>query len=89
MVLAVTGCGMLMAGRDGYGKGQQGMVPLSEKWIGICLWERELGKGIGQDGSGKVFWFFPPAIGSIMADVCMELSLMAFVFPRLTCVICF
>ena len=55
--LAVTGRRRLMAGRERYGKGQHGKVPLSEKWIGICLRQREIGKGIGQVGSGKVFWF--------------------------------
>lgn len=47
------------------------MALLSEKWIGICLGGRNR-KGIGQVRSGKVFWFSPPTIGSIMADVTMH-----------------
>lgn len=76
-----------MAGRDKYRKGQYGMAPLSEKWIGFCLGARNR-KGIGQVRSGKVFWFSAASNRKHHGRCYAWSSLMAFVFPRLPCVFC-
>lgn len=52
------------------------------------VWGKGNRKGIGQVGSGKVFWFSRQQSEASWPMYAWS-SRMAFVFPRLTCVICF
>lgn len=70
---------------DIYGKGQHGLALLSVKWIGFCF----AGKESERNRSGQVrqgVLVFPTSNRKHHGRCYAWSSLMAFVFPRLTCV---